>query len=195
MKKLLSVLCMLLCLSSCTKNVPVGDCFFMTDFDSFKVFGLTNLDKYFEVKSTDCKFEDNNFLFEIELEKNDEYMECDAQKLKYFKYTESLSFLKKFRYTLYAELYDNDEDKLDARIEFLNADKLFEKELEEGDTFTLEMKVKIKESKKIIESVKENGLTLVLIGMMNENKKVKGKSLYDLYDDEEEDSDEEDDFI
>lgn len=194
MKKLLSVLCMLLCLSSCTEKVPVCDCFFMTDFDSFRVIGYTNLDKYFEVKSTDCKFEDNNFLFEIELEKNDEYMECDAQKLKYFKYTETLSLLTKFRYTFYAELYDNDEDKLDARIKFLNADKLFEKELEEGDTFTLEMKVKIKESNKKIESVKEDGLTLVLIGMVNENKKVKGKSIYDLYD-EEEDSDEEDDFI
>lgn len=194
MRKILSVLCMLLCFSSCTEKVPVSDCFFMTDFDSFKVIGFTNLGNYFDVKSTDCQFEDNNFLFEIELEKNDEYMECDAQKLKYFKYTETLSFLKKFRYTLYAELYDNDEDKLDARIDFLNADKLFEKELEEGDTFTLEMKVKIKESKKIVESVKEDGLTLVLMGMVNENKKVKGFSgLYD--DNEEEDSDEEDDFI
>jgi len=195
MKKFLSALCLLLCLSSCTEKVPVSDCFFMTDFDSFKVIGFTNLGNYFDVKSTECKYEDNNFLFEIELEKNDEYMECDAQKLKYFKYTETLSFLKKFRYTLYAELYDSGEDKLDSRIDFTNADKMFEKELEEGDTFTLEMKVKIKESKKIIESVKEEGVTIVLMGMVNENKKSGGRGLSDIYGDEEEDSDDEDDFI
>ena len=47
----------------------------------------------------------------------------------------------------------------------------------------------------IIESVKEEGVTLVLMGMVNENKKSGGRGLSDIYGDEEEDSDDEDDFI
>lgn len=145
MKKVLSLLGLLVCLAACTnKEVPVIDYVFFDDYDSYKIINYANLNEYFDIKSVNCELEENNLFIDIELEKNQNQFKCEISKLRFFKYANIVSFLNKHRYTFNVEVWDKDNDEVKSTIKILNAEHLFDKELKKGETFTLKCQATIK---------------------------------------------------
>ncbi|WP_270550044.1 hypothetical protein [Bacteroides xylanisolvens] len=187
MKKILSVLGLIACLSACTHNkVPVIDYMFVDDYDSYKIIDYTNLDEYFDIQSVSCELTENILSISIELEKNENRFNCETSKLKFFKATNLMSYLNKYRYTFNVEICDSEEDEIKSKTKFLNAEQLFGKELKKGDTFTLKCETKIKGSDKKIELLKKDGIYVVLYGLVNESNKQSDNEDYEDSDDDDE---------